>query len=224
MFDNGSPLPQNRGHAADHIRRLRGSVKSTQVNSSRQLGNGAAAAVSGSPAAPRLAKLFGSILKRIRTPESELLFEASRANRGENPAGIAAQRMGNLRSFFDSTLVTKVRRVSSILGSSKTERLCRWRLSRAYLRARPDRATAQRVLGIERKFAIEGRKSLMNSHRRVFAPIESWPKTNRNGSSWSMGESRRIQSRTKSGIHCSTLSRPRKPRLKGQINILMSFS
>src|ERR1700746_2888614 len=67
VFDNESPLPQNRGHAADHIRRFRGLWKidagETACRRSGKMGDQA-----GSPAAPRLAKPFGicsSILKTI---------------------------------------------------------------------------------------------------------------------------------------------------------------
>jgi hypothetical protein len=70
VFDNDSPLPQNRGHAADRIRRLGGLRKSTQAKrlAARLEKYGIRAAFFGSPAAPRLTKPFGicsSILKTI---------------------------------------------------------------------------------------------------------------------------------------------------------------
>src|SRR5438270_11844891 len=69
-FDNDSPLPQNRGYAADHIRRFRGLRKIDAGETARRPSGkwGIRPAVLRNPAAPRLAKPFGicsSILKTI---------------------------------------------------------------------------------------------------------------------------------------------------------------
>jgi dTMP kinase len=102
------------------------------------------------------------------TPETELLlFEASRSQlvREKIQAGTAARRMSNLRSLFDSTTVYQGAARQLDLGLVK--KLNAFAVGDCIpdltFVLDIDRATAQSRLWNQKKFAIEWRKSLMNS-------------------------------------------------------------
>ena len=115
MFDNDSPLPQNRGHAADHIRRLRGLRKNDAGERlAARLGKwGVAAAVFREPGGTAIGEAIRHLLQHSEdnhamTPETELLlFEASRSQLVREKIQPASRRGEWVMCdrFFDSTTV-----------------------------------------------------------------------------------------------------------------------